>query len=230
MIKVFSGYDRKESIGYHVFCQSILNNSSRPVSITPLHIPMLRGYSDDKNSGTNAFNRSRFLIPALCNYEGFAIFMDGADMLIRSDIKELWGLCDPDKAVQVVKHVYKTKFDRKYIGTKMECNNEDYPRKNWSSLMLINCAHPQWRMINFEFVENASSGALHRFSWMDESEIGELPKQWNHLVGEYPFEETAKLAHFTLGIPSFEHYRLCDYADEWWSVHNDVLGDLNGRQ
>lgn len=217
-MKLFAGYDKLEADGFHVFTQSIIDTSSIPVSITPLHLPMLRFYSDTNNPGTNAFIQSRFLIPFMCGYQGVAVFMDGADMLVRADLAELEKLINPYLAVQVVKHDYKTKHDKKYIGTKLENKNVDYPRKNWSSLMVINCAHFSWRKITPEYIEQCEPKSLHRFEFIDDRYIGELPIEWNWLVGEYDYNPNAKIAHYTLGIPSFPHYKDCDYSDEWRSV------------
>lgn len=215
MINLFAGYDPGESDGFHVFTQSVLEHSSVPVSITPLHLPMMKFYSDHNNKGTNAFIQSRFLIPFLMNYRGWAIFADGADMIFMDDIANLADLYDPFYAVQVVKHDYKTKHDRKYIGTPLENDNIDYPRKNWSSLMIINCGHHFWHKVTPTTLETKPNSYFHRFEFIDDRNIGELPKEWNWLVSEYDYNPDAKLAHYTLGIPSFEHYKDCDYSDEW---------------
>lgn len=215
-IPLFAGYDPRESVGYHVFTQSVLENSTAPVAVTPLHLGNLRKvYQGGQRDGTNAFIYSRFLIPYLMGYNGFAIFADGCDMLCRGDIAELWALRDPFKAVQVVKHDYKTKHPRKYIGTSIEAKNADYPKKNQSSLMLINCSHYAWRNITPETVETAPGRYMHRLEFVDDRFVGELPKVWNHLVSEYPPNPDAKIVHFTLGIPAFEHYKDCEFSDEW---------------
>lgn len=140
--------------------------------------------------------------------------MDGADMLLRCDIRELWNEKDGPEAVKVVKHDYRTKNPRKYVGTPLEANNEDYERKNWSSVVIWNCGH--WAHFrNREKLLSNDGKYLHRFSWLQDHEIGDLPARFNHLVGEQDFDEKAKIAHFTLGIPGFEHYRHADYAQEW---------------
>lgn len=225
MIRLFAGYDPRESDGWHVFVQSVMDKTTVPVSITPLHLPMLsRYYDDSKSTGTNAFNLSRFLVPWLCDYKGVAIFADGADMLVRHDLNDLMQLFDASKAVQVVKHDYKTKNPRKYIGTSMEADNEDYPRKNWSSLMIINCEHPAWSVVTPSAITNGTITAksLHRFEFLMDDEIGQLASDWNWLVGEYFHSPYAKIAHFTLGIPSFDHYRNCDHSQEWLEVRGMV--------
>ena len=136
-------------------------------------------------------------------------------MLFRSDPLELWNLRDESKAVMVVKHDYKTRHKLKAVGTAMESRNEDYPRKNWSSMILWNCGHPSNRLVTRDFASTAGGRALHRFSWLVDEEIGEIPVEWNWLVGEYPYDKSAKLVHYTLGIPGFDFYRSCDYAGEW---------------
>ncbi len=130
-IKIVVGFDQLEAIAYHVFCQSVLERSSSPVSFIPLAANTLNIYRDTHKDGSNQFIYSRFLTPFLSEFNGWAIFADG-DMVCNADITELWNLKDPSKAVQVVKHDYRTKKNVKYLGNK----NEDYPRKNWSSLVL----------------------------------------------------------------------------------------------
>lgn len=215
MIRVIAGYDEREAVGYHVFSSSVLRRSTVPVSIAPLHLANLQGYKEHHTDGTNAFIYTRFLIPWMMDFHGMVIFCDGADMLCRADIAELWAWRDPYMAVQVVKHDYQTKSPRKYIGTQMEADNESYPRKNWSSLMIVNCAHYSWRQMNPERVSKMTGQQLHRFEFIQDRYIGDLPTHWNWLVGEYPHDPETRLAHFTLGIPAMHHYKDCDYADEW---------------
>lgn len=143
-------------------------------------------------------------------YKGWAVFADG-DMICNADIAELYELRDESKAVMVVKHDYQTKHPIKYLGNK----NEDYPRKNWSSLVLWNCGHPSNRALTPEYVASASGARLHRFAHLQDDEIGELPAGWNWLVGEYEFKNNAKILHYTLGAPCFEGYEDCDNAKDW---------------
>lgn len=203
MVRLYVGYDPREAVAYHVFCQSVIEHASVPVSFHPLHRGMLQNF-DGQRDGTNAFIFSRYLIPSLCGFEGWAIFADG-DMLCRADIAELWALRDERYAAQVVKHDYLTKHPRKYLGTPLEADNVVYPRKNWSSVVLWNCAHPSNRILTREYVEEAGGSVLHRFQWLRDEEVGALPLEWNWLVREYE-PKPAKLEHFTLGIPSFPVY------------------------
>jgi hypothetical protein len=217
MIPIYCGYDPLEAVGYHVFCSSVLRRSSEPVSFMPLYLPLLTGYEELHQDGSNGFTYSRFLVPFFQGFKGFAIFADGADMLCRADIAQLWGMRDPFKAVQVVQHDYQTAEPRKYIGTTMEAPNASYPRKNWSSLMLINCEHFAWRHLLPAHVAKMSGAELHRFEFIEDRFVGDLPKEWNWLAREYAPNPEAKIVHYTLGIPAFSHYAEDEHATEWFS-------------
>lgn len=226
VIPLYIGADPRESAGLHVFIQSVMGRSRSPVAFVPLHKPMLEGF-DGQRDGTNAFIYSRFLVPHLQRYEGWAIFADGSDMVAVDDIAELWKFRDDRFAVQVVKHSYKTKHDRKYIGTPMEARNDDYPRKNWSSLILWNCGHVANRRLTPELVQESPGSFLHRFQWLADEQIGDIPAEWNVLVGE---QDTAgaSLLHHTLGIPGFNHYRHCDASEHWHREMKKVTHVENG--
>lgn len=185
-IPLYCGFDQREAMGFHVFAQSVLERSSVPVAFIPLHGPMLKDF-DGQKDGTNAFIYSRFLVPFIQGYRGWAIFADASDMVCLEDIAKLWALREQflfNKALAVVKHDYRTKHARKYIGTPMESKNEDYPSKNFSSLMLWNCGHYANRRLTPELVTESPGSFLHRFQWCSEDQIGELPAEWNTLVGE----------------------------------------------
>lgn len=215
-IPLYAGFDQREAAGYHAFTQSVIERASMPVSFIPLHGPMLKGF-DGQKDGTNAFIYSRFLVPYLQNYQGWAIFADASDMVACADISKLWDerLNNQfDKAVAVVKHDYKTKHSRKYIGTPMEADNVDYPQKNNSSIILWNCGHYANRRLTPELVMESPGSFLHRFQWLNESQIGSLPSRWNALATEEDISDAA-LIHFTCGMPGFEHYARCDGSDHW---------------
>lgn len=221
-IRLFVGYDPKESIAYHVFCQSVIERSCSPVQFIPLHLKGLkRFYEETHTDGSNAFIYSRFLIPFLCDFKGWAIWADG-DMVCLEDITELWKLRDTSKAVQVVKHEYKTRHLRKYVGTEMESDNLDYPSKNHSSLMLINCGHYGWRQITPDAVEKMTGPELHRFTFLKSKHIGELPLKWNWLSQEYG-ERKSSLVHFTIGTPCFPHYKDTEMSEEWHNSYKSTI-------
>jgi lipopolysaccharide biosynthesis glycosyltransferase len=210
MINIFIGYDHREAIAYHVCANSIIRHSSKPVSLTPLALQNMQDYEEKHTDGSNQFIYSRFLVPHLMEYKGWAIFMDG-DMLLRDDIEKLWALRDESKAVMVVKHDYKTKMTEKYLGSK----NENYPRKNWSSVILWNCGHPANSVVTPEFIQTATGAQVHRFTWLDDGLIGELPIEWNWLPDEFGVNQEAKLLHYTLGTPSFHDFATTPMGDEW---------------
>jgi len=215
LIKLVVGFDQRESIAYHVFIQSVIDNSSLPVSFFPLSLNIMKFYEETHTDKSNQFIYTRFLTPYINNFSGWAIFADG-DMICQADIKELWELRDETKALQVVKHNYKTKAKKKYLGN----INEDYPKKNWSSLILWNCAHEKHKILTPEFVASQTGKYLHRFSWLSENEIGELPKEWNWLAIEYPENKNAKLIHYTLGTPCFKEYQFTDMANIWYKTYS----------
>lgn len=215
MIPLFFGFDPREEVGAHTFVSSVIHHASEPVAFTPLHLPMLSEYDGGQRDGTNAFIYSRFLVPHLMGYKGWAIFVDGCDMVCKGDIAELWALRKDRHAVMVVKHDYRTKHPRKYVGTAMEADNADYPCKNWSSVMLINCAHPGWRDITPEKVATMKGAQLHRFTFLQPDEVGDLPMYWNWLADEYGESRDAKLIHWTAGIPAWPAYTNAPMADDW---------------
>jgi len=221
MLNIFIGYDPREAAVYHVCSQSIIENASVPITITPLHQDLLD--IDGQQDGTNAFIFSRYLVPHLQNYKGWALFIDG-DMIVNADIKELFDLADDNYAVMVAKHDYTTKSKRKYLGTPIENDNIDYPRKNWSSVVLFNCGHPSNQRLTPDLVASAGGAFLHRFEWLTDEEIGELPLEWNWLELEYDHNPEAKLYHHTLGSPGFEHYMRSPSAWDW---NNYLLNALN---
>ena len=208
------GFDQREAVAYHVFCQSVLEKASVPVQFVPLAINSLRFYTETHTDGSTRFIYSRFLTPYLCGFEGPAIFADG-DMVCMTDIAELIALYDPTKAVQVVKHDYKTKANVKYLGNK----NQDYPRKNWSSVILWNCAHPKNRILTPKFIQEQPGSYLHRFTWLSDEQIGELPAEWNWLAAEYDENPRAKLVHYTLGTPCFRDFKATSMAQQWHLSH-----------
>jgi len=154
-VKIYIGFDQRESVAYHTFVQSLIENASIPLQITPLAVKNLNAYKEKHNDKSNDFVYSRFLTPFLNDFEGWAIFADG-DMVCQTDIKELLDLRDDSKALQVVKHDYQTKAHQKYLGN----INQDYPRKNWSSVILWNCAHPKHKILTPDFISNQTGKYL----------------------------------------------------------------------
>ena len=220
MIRVFIGYDEDEIAAYHVLANSIIRHASQPVSIAPVAshlVPLTRG-GDAKQSTSFAF--SRFLVPYLCDFEGWAIWMD-ADMLCRTDIARLWSQRDKNKAVQVVPIDYRPENGTKFLGRPQSAYPEletGQTRKLWSAMMLMNCG--KCAKLTPEYVNQAAGLDLHQFKWLDDHQIGYLPARWQHVAGVQNYRSDASLVHWTLGGPWWPEYVTADYAGEWraeWS-------------
>ncbi len=216
-VNLYAGFDAREEVGFHAFVSTVLHLSSLPVCIVPIGKGVFDGLHESRNQqdGSTAFTYTRFLIPWMMGFKGWALFCDGSDMILRADVAELWRMRDHYKAVQVVQHDYKTRHPRKFVDTPLETSNRDYARKNWSSVMLINCGHFAWRDLYPEVVSKMSGEDLHQFKFIRDDHIGMLPVEWNWLVDEYGADEGAKLLHWTAGIPAFPYYAFAPMADEW---------------
>ena len=210
IVDIIVGFDQREAVAYHAFAQSVIEKSTIPVRFLPLSIASLSDYKETHEDGSNDFIYSRFLVPSIMNFKGWSIYADG-DMICLEDIKKLWDLRDKKYAVQVVKHDYKTKIAQKYWGNK----NEDYPRKNWSSLILWNCEHQSHKILTPEFIQNQTGAFLHRFSWIDDKYIGAIEKEWNWLAMEYEEKKDINLIHYTIGTPCFEEYETKSLSSYW---------------
>jgi hypothetical protein len=211
VLDVFIGYDSNERVAYATLCQSLLDQASRPIRFTPIALSTLQGLHQRAHVSQQSteFSFSRFLTPYLSDYTGWSLFMD-CDMLARADVAELFALADDRYAVMVCQHDYAPRDAVKFL------NHEQtrYAKKNWSSVVLFNNA--RCRALTPAYVETATGLDLHQFKWLaDEAEIGSVPLEWNWLVGEYPMNPDARIAHFTRGGPYFESYADSDYADEW---------------
>ena len=218
-MKVFVGWDSREDIAYQVAKHTIIENSSIPVDIQPLKQKDLRKagiYTRPVDAlASTEFTFTRFLIPELCNFKGWALFID-CDFVFLDDIKKLYDQRDDKYAVMCAQHDYTPK-----PGVKMDGQAQtQYPRKNWSSMMLINCEHPANAVVTKDFVndEYKTGAFLHRFSWLQDEQIGNISHEWNWLVGWYkePEDGNPKALHYTEGGPWFDEYQDCEYAKEWY--------------
>jgi hypothetical protein len=215
VLNIFIGYDSREIDAFRTLEYSIRKRSSVPVSILPIKLAEVqeRGLYTRQRGATESteFSLTRFLVPTLSGYTGWSVFMD-CDMLCRSDIAGLEAeiAAQSDKAVLVCKHDYTPSPARKFLNQVQTI----YPRKNWSSVMVMNNA--RCRALTPQYVNTASGLELHRLNWLKgEEEIGALGLEWNWLVKEYTYNAQAKIAHFTRGGPWFPENRDCDYASEW---------------
>jgi hypothetical protein len=223
-MRVYIGYDAREHLAYEVAKASLLRHASIPVEVIPLDVHKLtsqglitrpvdrRGGIYDLISNASAstdFAITRFLTPLLAQ-TGFALFVD-SDVVFMGDVAELFDLADNSKAVQVVKHEYVSGY-----AVKMDNQKQlGYPCKNWSSVILFNCNHVANKRLSLNDINHRTGLELHQFYWLHESEIGELPNEWNWLVGEQEKPDNIKIAHFTLGCPCLRSY--VKPHDEIWN-------------
>lgn len=218
-MNIYIGYDSREEICYDVMATSITKYSEGiDYNVLPLKQEELRTqglYWRDRNEpASTEFAFTRFLIPALEGYKGWAAFVD-CDMIVTESVGALFSFAKPEYAVCVVKHEYTPRFNVKMDGQKQV----NYPRKNWSSVILWNCGHESNRQLTVDKVNVESPAWLHRFSWLKDEEIGELPVKWNWLEGDYDKpNETPSLIHYTNGGPWFKEVRQArdiEYGDLW---------------
>ena len=223
MLKVFVGYDSREDIAWQVCRHSLLRRSSN-VEVIPLRQNVLRElglYTRPHDLGSSTeFSLTRFLTPYLAAGSDWVAFCD-CDFLFTTDVTTVLEQLDPAKAVYCVQHdytpAYRVKMDGKPQAT--------YPRKNWSSFMLMNCAHPDVKALTPSVVNSATAAYLHRLEWVGEdSVIGELDRTWNFLEGEYEKpEQVPNVIHYTNGGPWFDEWQNCDFADLWMQERDDYL-------
>jgi hypothetical protein len=224
-IPIFIGYDPRERAATNVLIDSLAQHSSMPLSITPLVTPQLEAqglYWRERNpKQSTAFSFSRFLVPHLMGYQGWALFMD-CDMLCRSDITELWAQRDDSLALLCVQHDHQPTQSQKFLGEVQSA----YPKKNWSSLMLLNCS--RCTALTPDYVNTATGLDLHRFHWLNgDHEIGAIEGRWNHLVAvqDPALAEGSPLLHWTLGGPWFREQRTMGgpLAAEWFVARDDAF-------
>ena len=221
MIRIFIGYDARETVAFHVLSHSFHRLASAPVSIAPLILSELKGlFTRERNSlQSTDFSFSRFLVPYLSGYEGCSLFCD-CDMLALDDVAKLWKLRDDRYAVQVVKHEHVPKETVKFLGEPQT----KYEKKNWSSVILFNNA--KCTALTPEYVNTATGLQLHQFKWLASDDlIGEIPHRWNHLVDYDPSlpPEELSLIHYTEGGPYFDDFKNCGYADLWLAERERML-------
>lgn len=223
VLDVYIGYDSDERVAYAALCQSLLDHASRPIRFTPIALSTLGDIHRRARSPQQSteFSFSRFLTPYLSGYSGWSLFMD-CDMLARADVAELFALADERYAVMVCQHAYTPRDQVKFLNN----TQTNYAKKNWSSVILFNNA--RCRALSPDYVETASGLDLHQFRWLDESDIGSMPLEWNWLVGEYPANPAARIAHFTRGGPHFSDFADSDYADEWRAARDRAFAVTEG--
>jgi lipopolysaccharide biosynthesis glycosyltransferase len=212
---VYVGFDPGEAVAYDVCRHSILARTRAAVDARPLVQKELRERklywrAVDPLASTE-FTYTRFLVPALAGYCGWALYCD-CDFLWLEDIAKLIALADDRYAVMCVHHDHRPTEAMKMDGRAQTL----YPRKNWSSLILWNCGHPSNAVLSPEMVNRETGSFLHRFLWLADEEIGALPETWNWLEGwSAKPAGHPKVIHYTRGGPWFDRWQDVDYAELW---------------
>ena len=223
-LNIYVGYDSKEDIAYRVCKYSILKRSKSNIKITSLKLYELVAknlYKRDIDPlASTEFTYSRFLVPALNNYNGWAIFCD-CDFIFFEDISNILLDIDQSKAVYCVQHDYTPKEKHKMDGQKQTI----YPRKNWSSFILFNCAHPSNKKLSVDLVNSETGSFLHQFKWLEDNEIGSLDERWNWLEGWTSNHNDKKpyAVHYTRGGPWFDEWQDVEFASEWTKERDEYL-------
>ena len=217
MIRIFIGYDPSEAVAYNVLSHSLMEHSSSPISITPVNLQNLAYIFDRPRTKLESteFSISRFLVPYLCEYEGWAIFMD-CDFLCMDDVMKLWSLRDGKHSLMCVKHLHNPREVIKFAGN----IQTKYQRKNWSSLMMFN--NKRCRALTRDYVQTAPGLDLHQFKWCSGT-IGDIDKRWNHLVGYCPHTRDVSMVHYTTGGPYFDEFAGCQYAGDWFAARERAV-------
>jgi len=218
ILKIFIGWDSKEDAAYQACKKSLQLHSSMPLNIIPIKQQELRQknvYTRKKDPlSSTEFTFTRFLVPQLNNWSGWALYID-CDFIFLDDVKKLFDQADDRYALMCAQHNYEPTSKLKMNGK----NQHIYPRKNWSSAILFNCSHPSHKQIEVNN-ETKDGKWFHRFGWLDDSEIGRISHEWNWLVGWYrePEDGIPKALHYTEGGPWFEEYKDCEYSEEYKKI------------
>ncbi|MDY0882819.1 hypothetical protein ACFPL7_07655 [Dongia soli] len=193
-LRIFIGYDHRQAVAYNVLQFSLYRRSSKPLAISPLVLPSL----PLTRQGLTPFTFSRFLVPWLCDYKGWALFLD-IDFLALADVAELFALTDGRYAAMVSKN--EKKFE-------------------WASMIMFNCGHPANRILTPDYVEDPQRcRSPHTMDWLSPDLVGAVPGEWNHLVGYDAPRSDAKMVHYTQGMPIYEETTGSEYRDAWLAEH-----------
>jgi len=207
--KIYIGYDSRHPIASKV-CEYSLRKHSKDLDIELLKLSDLEQlYWREYKDQSTEFTYTRFLVPYLQDYNGWALFCDD-DFLFLKDVKKIFKYADDKYAVMCCQHDYTPRAITKMLGKKQI----PYKRKNWSSLMLINCGHESVKKLDLSTVSEQSGKYLHQFEWLKPHEIGSIPRHWNWLVNWYKEndEDRPSALHFTEGGPWIVD---SEYKDLW---------------
>ena len=99
-------------------CSHSIKSKSNSTNIFPLKLSELRKkgiYTRGEDKlGSTEFTFSRFLVPVLNDYQGWALFCD-CDILFLNPVEELFSLTNDKYAVMCVQHDYTPKEKLKWM-------------------------------------------------------------------------------------------------------------------
>lgn len=230
--RVYIGWDTRETKAYDLAKWTIENNSEN-VDVQPLKLADIKHIFNrpiqwrgkqmwcpiSQAPQSTEFATSRFAIPFLTT--GWVLFVD-CDIVCLTDINELFKLADDKYAVMVVKHKQKVGSNEVKM---VDQASVYYNRKNWSSVMLINCDHEANQRLTIDDINAWPGRDLHAFKWLKDEEIGELPLEWNYLVdvSDPDKKSEAKLLHYTLGGPWLEGWQARESDSDWNRLNAKLL-------
>jgi lipopolysaccharide biosynthesis glycosyltransferase len=242
---IFIGWDAREQEAYEVCKSSILRHSSVPVEIIPIKESLLRrvGLYDrhwyingdgqwvdsiDLRPFSTEFSFTRFFTPLLASLIGthrWVLFCD-CDFVFQSDVAELFRVASDRYAVMCTKHQH-VPLEKRKMDDRAQTK---YRRKNWSSCVLWNRFHPENRALTTEGINREPGLWLHTFSWLQDSLIGDIPLDWNFLVGYSHYDKTRppKALHYTLGTPNMPGLENTVFSNVWWNELARLRGDNTG--
>jgi len=211
-MKIFIGYDKQFEKNLKVQINSIVKNTNEKIEFHLLIYNDLKQilYREKSPNQSTESAFTRWLVPYLSDYQGWSLYMD-SDMYCRNDIQKLFNCRNEKYSVMVVKNKILYVKEKKF-NNKKQIN---YDRKNWSSLILFN--NSKCKKLNLNYINTETGLNLHQFKWLQDSEIGELNKDWNHLVGINESNPNAKIVHWTLGGPWFNGCEKVEFSDEWFN-------------
>lgn len=248
-VVVYIGHDSREAIASNVCSHSILRRTQSPVTIHYLKHREQRALGNfcrpwlidgptgnftdmiDNKPFSTEFSHTRFLIPHLMGFKGWALFMD-SDMIFQSDIKRLFALCDDKYAVMCVKHIHQPNETLEKMDGRLQLR---YHRKNWSSFVLWNCNHPANKILTSDKVNLMQGRDLHAFTWLQDVQIGTIPFTYNYISGVSPkFSHNEgkwpDVIHYTEGGPWFDNCKEVPYGNLWEQEYEDFQCNGEGNK
>jgi hypothetical protein len=237
---IWIGWDRREAAAFAVARESCRRHLTRPIPIFGLLLddlirwglytrpieyrpsaadrPVMWDVVSDHPQSTDHAN-GRFFIPhvaKMAGIGGWALFVDG-DVMFRGNACRLFEQLDNSKALYCVHHDHAPT-----AAVKMDHQVQSvYSRKNQSSVMALNLDHPANKALTLDVLNNTPGRDLHRFFWLAECDIGELPQSWNCLIGYTDPEISPTIAHFTDGTPDMAGWEGQKHSDEWRLYRDD---------